>query len=78
MGKNNSESYSLIFIRPSKKAIFCTYKGYEPTTDSPQICLPKSQIKDYEGNLYDCEDLVEGEEIDIYLPDWLAEDKDLL
>lgn len=78
MSGNNYETYCLVFIRQTEKAIFCTYKGYEPTPDSPEMIFPKSKIKIWEVDEEEYDTLVKGEELDIEIPDWLAEDKDLI
>ena len=71
------ESYSLIFRRQKGKACCFTLKGGTPATDL--IWLPKTQIEvDGVSHESDFENLVHGEELDVYIPDWLAEDKGLL
>jgi hypothetical protein len=72
-----TESYSLIFKSQTDKACCFTLKGEGNRTG--YIWLPKTQIEvDGVSHESDFESLVHGEELDVYIPDWLAEDKGLL
>ena len=69
------ESYNLIFTHQTDKAICCFVGHINSTT----IWLPKSQIEvDGVSVESDFDDLVREEELDIYIPDWLAEEKGLI
>lgn len=68
------ESYSLIFMDHTEKAV-CFIGG----ADHGFIWLPKSQIEvDGVSHEEDFDNLVRREQVDVYVPDWLAEDKGLL
>jgi len=68
------ESYNLIFMSHKGKAVCFIQEG-----DNEFIWLPKSQIE-VDGVSYeeDFDNLVRRERVDVYIPDWLAEDKGLL
>jgi hypothetical protein len=71
------ESYSLIFRHQTDKACCFCLKGGTPATD--QIWLPKKSIEvDGVSHEEDFQSLVVGEEVDVYIPDWLAKDKGLI
>ena len=65
-----NEFYELIYINQTDKAILVS-------EDDPDegIWLPKSQIE-YDENEIDCAD--KGEEIEIGIPEWLAEQEGLI
>lgn len=67
--------YSLIYWAQTDAAV-----GFkESENDSDLIWLPKSAIEvDGVSHESDFAELIRGEELDVYAPDWLAEDKDLL
>lgn len=69
------ESYSVIFNYQTDDAI-CVHVGH---LNSTPIWLPKSQIEvDGVSCEADFDMLVFDEQVDVYIPDWLAEDKGLL
>ena len=68
-----TESYSLIFKRQSAKAIGVSLDG-----EKEMIWLPKSVLDKVPDNALDYEALVPDEQIDVYVPDWIATDKGLL
>lgn len=63
------ESYLLTFKHQTDAACCFTIRG-----DTTEIWLPKSQIEVDS----DFETLVSDEDLDVQIPDWLAEDKGLL
>ena len=75
------ESYSLRFCFQTEKACFFTFSGDENwmVGNGKKIILPKSQIEvDGVSCEQDFDNLVPGEDLGVYIPDWLAEQKDLL
>jgi len=69
MGRTDLDTYSFVFYAETDKAIGVREEG--DSEDSDMIWLPKSQIE-YDDN---CS---EGDLIDVDIPEWLAEDKDLI
>ncbi len=67
------ESYSLIYKHHKGGGIAFTLKG-----DDKWIWFPKSALDKIEDNDLDYETLIRDEQVDVYIPDWLAEDKGLL
>lgn len=67
MRKANVE-LSVEFVRHTDKAILVRY-------DASEVWLPKSQIEDEEEFDWDAFD--EDDDIDIIIPEWLAEEKGL-
>lgn len=75
------ESYALRFVFQTEKVCFFTYAGNENwmVRNQQNIILPKSQIEvDGVQCEADFENLVPGEDVDVYVPDWLAANKDLI
>ncbi len=67
-----TESYNLEFKYQTDKACCFIHCG-------ETIWLPKTQIEvDGVSCEQDFETLTPGEDVDVYIPDWLAEDKGLL
>jgi len=69
MARIDSDTYELVYIRDTEKAI-AVKRTTEEDDDDDLIWLPKSQI-DYD------EDCAKGEIIEVEIPDWLAIEKDL-
>lgn len=68
------ESYSLTYVRHKGGGIFFTIDG-----EKKPICFPKSQIEvDGVSHEEDFDSLIRGEQVDVYIPDWLAEQEGLL
>lgn len=67
MNKNYKLTYSLIFLGQTRNSI-----RVRETSISQSFWLPKSQI-----DVDDYDTLVEGETIDIDIPNWLAVEKEL-
>lgn len=71
MGRNDEDSYCFIYVAETDMAV-CVDEGDE------NIWLPKSVVTvlDVPGNR--CAKLEPGDEINILIPDWMAEDKELI
>lgn len=67
MNPNEKLTYSLIFKGQTQAAI-----RLQETEKSQSFWLPKSQI-----DVADYDTLVDGETIDVDIPNWLAEEKEL-
>lgn len=66
------ESYNLIYVCHSEK-------GVKFNVSERSFWLPKSQIEvDGVSHESDFEELVRHEAVDVYIPDWLAEEKGLI
>ncbi|MBU2644840.1 hypothetical protein KKI24_09050 [bacterium] len=79
------ESFSLVFMGQTEKAIKVAFECAVKDADGrrgngfKEIYLPKSQIEvDGVSHESDFDDLVRNEVLDVYIPDWLAEEKGLL
>jgi hypothetical protein len=68
--KNTIDAYVLIFINQTDKAIL----AYETDPDQG-IWFPKSQIE-YDETEINC--AIAGDDIELNIPDWLAEEKGLI
>lgn len=68
------ESYKLTYRRQTEKAILVSLPKH-----IIQFWLPKSVIE-VDGIMYeeDFDNLEPMEEIEVYIPDWLAEEKELI
>ena len=68
------ESYSLQYVAQTPDGI-----AFKETEDSEVIWLPKSQIEvDGVSHELDFDSLIKDEQVDVYIPDWLAESNGLL
>ena len=66
------ESYTLELVTQSRKAFCFSFQG------GNGFWAPKSQVEIDSVEPYEYDSLERGEDLDVYLPDWLAEEKGLL
>ena len=66
------ELYALEYVTQSRKAFCFSIKGEQG------FWLPKTQIEIDSVEPYEYDSLEKGEEVDVYVPDWLAEEKGLM
>jgi hypothetical protein len=71
VGNNELIEVDVEYLAQTSKALLID-------NDKEGIWLPKSQIKDSDGNFFNFLDLKEHEYITILLPEWLAMDKGLI
>jgi len=70
MGRNETTEVEIIFITHTDKAISIRQEEGE------SIWIPKSLVKNLEDSDY--KTFFNGDEITIEIPEWLAEEKDLI